>query len=315
MKKLYFVKLNCCPVCKSKETKLVYSCNYLEPPIIDYLKSFYGSKGNIDWENLRGSSYILNECFKCGLIYQEQIPNELFMKKIYNEYITPNISQINNTELLFKKNIAYAQEIMITLNYFKTINRKLKLLDFGMGWGRWCSMAKAFGCDVYGTELSESRIKYAKSMGIKLIDRDEILNYKFDFINTEQVFEHISSPLETLKYLSNSLNQHGLIKISVPDGVNIKKRLKRLDWSARKGDKYSLNLVSPLEHINCFKRATLIKMADLAGLELAKIPIFIQLAYTSNWNGVKQIIKNIGKPFYRNLLKRGTYLFFKKKNT
>ena len=82
MNKLYFIKLNCCPTCKSKHTKMIYSCNYLEPAILDYLKSFYGFEGNIELKILHGSSYILNECFECGLIYQEQIPNNLLMKKI-----------------------------------------------------------------------------------------------------------------------------------------------------------------------------------------------------------------------------------------
>ncbi len=110
---------------------------------------------------------------------------------------------------------------MTILDYFKNIKRELKFLDFGMDWGRWCLMSKAFGCDVYGTELSESRIKYGQSIGINVIDWDEISNFEFDFINTEQVFEHITSPLEILKYLSHSLKQHGLIKISVPDGGDI----------------------------------------------------------------------------------------------
>lgn len=87
--------------------------------------------------------------------------------------------------------------------------------------------------------------------------------------------------------------------------------MKRLNWIAQKGDKNSLNLVSPLEHINCFKRYTIIKMANLSGLELTKIPIPIQLALISNLKGVKQIIRNLGKMIYRNLLKRGTYLFFR----
>ncbi len=52
-------------------------------------------------------------------------------------------------------------------------------------------------------------------------------------------------------------------------------------------------------------------MANLSGLELTKIPIPIQLALISNLKGVKQIIRNLGKMIYRNLLKRGTYLFFR----
>ncbi len=54
---------------------------------------------------LKGSSYILNECFECGLTYQKQIPNDLLMKKIYNEWIIPKLSlnrRIHNCELILK---------------------------------------------------------------------------------------------------------------------------------------------------------------------------------------------------------------------
>ena len=39
----------------------------------------------------------------------------------------------------------------------------------------------------------------------KLLVGEQAENLRFDFINTEQVFEHISEPLETLKELKNTL--------------------------------------------------------------------------------------------------------------
>ena len=51
-------------------------------------------------------------------------------------------------------------------------------------------------------------------------------NLRFDFINTEQVFEHISEPLETLKELKTLLKPGGIIKISVPTADDINRRLK-----------------------------------------------------------------------------------------
>ena len=107
-------------------------------------------------------------------------------------------------------------------------------------------MAKAFVCDSYGTELSETRIKYAKSHGIKVITWDEIPNHSFDLINAERVFEHISEPLESLFHLKKSLKSGGLIKISVANGGNIKRGLRIADWTAPKGSRNSVNPVSPL---------------------------------------------------------------------
>lgn len=179
-----------------------------------------------------------------------------------------------------------------------------------MGWGKWCYMAKAFGCDSYGTELSKSKIEYAKKNGIKVITWDEIPKHRFDFINTEQVFEHIPNPLETLCYLKRAIKPNGLIKISVPNCKNIKKKLKINDWMAPKSSKNSLNPVSPLEHINCFNQSSIIKMANIAGFERIKLPLILQLGSTLNWHGPEQILKNVLRPVYINM-SSCTYLFFR----
>ena len=186
------------------------------------------------------------------------MPNEFLMKKVYEEWIDPQ----KVFKLDFdKEDLAYfsyyAQEVISIITFFKTKPSQLKILDFGMGWGKWCQMAKAFGCESYGTELSEARIEYAIKNNIKVITYDEIPKYRFDFINTEQVFEHIPDPFETLCHLNRALKPNGLIKISVPNCKNIKTKLEINDWAAPKGSKNSLNPVSPLEHINCFTHTSI----------------------------------------------------------
>ena len=181
-----------------------------------------------------------------------------------------------------------------------------------MGWGKWALMAKAFGCESYGSELSEERAKYASSNGIKIIEWNEIPKHSFDFINTEQVFEHISNPLGTLIYLKDALKSDGLFKISVPTANNITRRIKLMDWKAPKATRKSLNPVAPLEHVNYFRRNSLIKMAELAGLEEVVIPMLTQYKYTTNWFGAKRIAVNLLLPIYRNVLKRQNCLYFRK---
>lgn len=182
-----------------------------------------------------------------------------------------------------------------------------------MGWAKWATMVKAFGGDAYGMELSKERIEYAKANGIKVVSWDELPDHKFDMINTEQVFEHIPKPLETLKHLSKGLRPGGIIKISVPTANDINRRLKIMDWKASKGTKNSLNAVSPLEHINYFKRRSLTQMAAMAGLEEVKIPIFMQWQFAADRRGLKQKIKNILFPIYINILKKRNYVFLMKK--
>lgn len=75
-----------------------------------------------------------------------------------------------------------------------------------------------------------------------------------------------------MRYLKQGLRPKGLLKISVPTAHNIKRRLARMDWKAPKGTRLSLNLVAPPEHINFFRRKSLLLMAEAAGMEEVTIP-------------------------------------------
>jgi 2-polyprenyl-3-methyl-5-hydroxy-6-metoxy-1,4-benzoquinol methylase len=161
--------------------------------------------------------------------------------------------------------------------------------------------------------VSRSRREYAGAHGIIVISWDKIPDYRFDVIHAEEILEHIPEPLETLSYLKNSLKPEGIIKVSVPDGYDIKKRLSILDWTAPKFSKNSLNSVSPLEHINCFNRDSLIRMTDIAGLEIVNMPLRLQYAYATNWRLIKPALKNILYPLYRSILKKGTHIFLRQK--
>jgi hypothetical protein len=315
MSKDHFITRTCCPACKSTSRKFIYSCKFLESPVRDYIEAFYAPQGGVDFTYLERNRFALTECGDCGVIYQEEIPNEFLSEKLYEEWIDPKIAlnqHLDSRDLSYYS--GYAQEIMMLIAYIHEIPSQLKFFDFAMGWGRWAMMAIAFGCESYGLELSKSRQEYARAHGITVISWDEIPGYRFDAINAEEILEHIAEPLETLFHLKNSLKPKGIIKITVPDGHDVKRRLRTADWTAPKFSKNSLSAVSPLEHINCFNRASLTRMADLAGLEVVNMPLTIQYAYAANWSGLKPALKNVLYPLYRSILKRGTYIFLRQKH-
>lgn len=303
----YFTKRESCPACTSEEwttlIKLAYSD---DSPLREFLTTAYSTTG-VELEYLEGSHYTLDECNNCGLIFQEEIPNDLLMVRLYEHWIGDSVeSSIRITQEQHTLEILseHLYEFMKVLWYFDTLPSDVKVFDFGMGWGTWCRLAAGFGCDVYGTELSESRIEYAQARGTKVISWQEIPDHKFDLIYAYTVFEHLAEPLETLTYLKQALKPGGLVYITVPDGWDIKRRLDAWDWKAPKGSKNSLMPVNPLQHINCFTHDALVQMANIAGLSLVTIPE--QYTFYS-----KHSIKALVKPAYHALRgKKSTFLYF-----
>lgn len=309
----FFIRRKACPACGYREHKAIYSCSFNQAPFRPYLESYYGSRA--EFEYLKGATFILDECNNCGLIYQREIPDDFLMKKLYEDWIAgPKIgSELQGENRRFDYKAEDAREVNMLIAYFNVNPARLDFLDVGMGWESWCLAAKAVGCNTYGIELSRALIELGRSNGINVITWDELVGSSFDFINTEQFFEHIGSPLETLRYLKKSLKTNGLIKISVPDGADLKRRLNVCDWTAARGTKNSLHIVHPLEHINCYKRLSVIKMAKIAGLQEVKMSIWFQYIYGTNWRSVRKMAKNLLRPLYYNVLQKGTYLFFRNK--
>ncbi len=270
----YFVERTECPCCLSGACQTLYECEFRTDPIRQYLRDFYDPQGGVEYEFLEGASLVLQQCHTCGLIFQGQIGNDFLLEKLYEEWIDPSLAKERDDQRRdLWSHIGDVREIITVLSESGKMPTEARFLDFGMGWGKWSRMAKAFGCQAFGLELSEERTKYARSQGVKIAAWDDIPGSGFDLINTEQVFEHIPKPLATLRHLAKGLAPTGLLKISVPNGARIPRLLKNPDWNAtsRKEGRRSLNAVAPLEHINCFNQKALFQLGRNAGLEPVKM--------------------------------------------
>lgn len=303
MSSKYFTKRSKCPSCMSKNYTQIYSISYEDNIIKDYLNSFYLPKGKVEFNYFKNAKYILNECNECSLIFQQEIPDDILTQRLYNIWIDPKIASIKSKNHDINYYLNHASEIIKIISHFNTNPIDLSILDFGMGWANWCLMARAFGCNIYGCELSQERIENAKKHGIKTLEWNDLPNHKFDFINSEQVFEHLSEPYETLKYLAESLKPNGVIRISVPNGEKSRRTLKTMDWKASKASRDSLNIFAPLEHINCFTTKSIDIMAKNAGLK--PIKSFESMNYCGQ--SFKSMSKNYLKYYY--------FKFFSKKKS
>lgn len=305
-----FVSRTQCPVCAQASFSVLCNISYGEPALREYLAREYSAIGVIEWDWLVGARYILCECEECQAIFQRDIPNPCFMNDIYRTWIDPRASyEKSNRRFDLSVSSSYASEIMQILAFLSRPPSEIKVLDFGIGWGKWARIIKGFGCQTYGVEIENARRANASNFGIEIIDDLDNSDHRFDFINCDQVFEHLPAPLETLKTLARLLNKDGIIKISVPTVLGIRRRLRAMDWAAKKGARQSLNFVAPLEHINYFRKVSLQRIALRAGLGEVFIPLGTQYAYTVGWDS--RFTKNLLTPLVKNVIRTHNYGFFR----
>jgi SAM-dependent methyltransferase len=303
-----------CPACLSPQRQKLYECAFDAPPVRDYLADFYSSSAKFDVTPLTRAGYILDECLQCRLVYQRYVPNEALMATLYGTWHAadrPVGAQVAKRTVDYYVHLA--REIEDDLRYLGRPPGELTFFDFGAGLGDWCRMARAYGCKVAGTEISPGLAAATVSSGIEFVRRDELAGRHFDVVNAEQVFEHLADPRATLEELVGSLAPGGLLKIGVPNGNDIKRRLARLDWSATKGSRDSLNPVYPLQHVNCFSHASLVALGAGAGL----VPVDPRLAPRTprrpRDRSVREILRGLVRPLRAaGLGHRGTSLFYRR---
>ena len=184
------------------------------------------------------------------------------------------------------------------------------LLDYGMGKGQWCAVARDIGYDVTGTDVSDELLENGRSLGLKVVPLSDFSKQKYDFINTEQVFEHLSKPLDVLEQLKNALKPGGIVKISVPYGTNIEKRIPDMDWGVPRGHRNFLMPITPAIHINTFSQESILKMGANLGFKPVKPGSIFSDYSLINTVSLRDLISSLVKPIYRRY-KKFTYVFLK----
>lgn len=243
-----FITRKECISCKSKDIEILKSASFMSDIIFDFLKSSYGE--DVRNLNLKDVNLEYSYCRNCTMVWQKNILDDDGLEYLYEKLISSKSSLDKRENGSYIKFDSYLEDVKrVKFFYPNNKPRDIKVLDFGMGWGH---AANAIGFDTYGCELSEERIEFAKIKGVKIIKNIKEINDNFyDFINTEQVFEHLSNPIEVLSDLSRVLKMNGILKISVPNSKNAINNLRSGSW------KLMHDSLDPLQHINSFTNKTL----------------------------------------------------------
>jgi 2-polyprenyl-3-methyl-5-hydroxy-6-metoxy-1,4-benzoquinol methylase len=302
-----------CPVCDSADPRELFRSSFTDGPILDYLKHQKWAVGrDLDFSVLTGGEYVLKECLNCRLLFQEQIPDEHLGEIISEQWISPEFSLHRKERNSTPARGRVALEVMSIIDFLGKDPRELRMLDFGMGWGAWVRISEAFGCETYGVERSHSRVEHATEHHLKVLSLDEAETMSFDFINSDQVFEHLDEPYEVARRLVGALRPDGILKISVPIGVRARRLLTIGNWAATQGERHSMHDVGPLDHINCFLHESLVALGQRAGLEPVPIPARLRYRYAPVWERPGRLIRRTVGQHYRALRKQNTGVWFRR---
>ena len=287
-------------MCDSSPGRTLYRCRFEDQPIRDYLLGFYPGFDDADFAMLAGGELVIEECAHCACVWQRFAPGDELLTTLYESWAAGDGGLERHDNLAYHR--AAAEEVLLALGLAGRRPSEVSVLDFGMGWGRWPRLAAAFGMRAYGVELSATQAAYADTQGVTVLALDELPDETFHFINTEQVFEHLVEPRQTLQRLARSLAPGGWIKIAVPDGSGMAEQLQEPDWSSR-----SLNPVAPLEHLNAFGDQALGELGSRAGLRRATLPAAAVYAATIGLWPPKRVARGVARPLVRRFAPGATF--------
>ncbi len=285
-----------CEICGCNDVRIVHTSPFDASPVWNFIDAYYEQR--VPQKCLRDASFQVAWCPRCTFLWQVNILDGDGMCALYEEWISPEHSLAKKTEADGRLYLRYAAEAELVSRLHRSPRSSLHVIDFGMGWGYWCLMARAFGYQVTGVELSEARKRYARDRGITTVDSIHDAE-PAEFINADQVLEHVPDPKQTMVDLASRLRPGGVLRVSVPDGRRMRKRLLRPGWRPAK------DALHPLEHINCFNNRSLRRLGLACGLEVLP-PQPLRLPAV----GAVSVLRNLIVPRFRRYF--STTLYFRK---
>lgn len=145
---------------------------------------------------------------------------------------------------------------------FRWVPPAVRVLDVGCGFGETLGYHQARGCEVHGVEADQNirRVaeKYGYSVHVGLFAPDVYTPGYFDCVTLDQVIEHVTDPVKTLRGIEQVLKPGGLAILSTPNASGLGCRLFGRYW---------INWHTPY-HLQFFSLRSMKVAAERAGLVL-----------------------------------------------
>ncbi len=269
-RKLTFRQRDTCPACGSNDSRAIWSGNFDDPQIRTNLAQYHYSG---DWEaGLNGAAFELMKCRSCNMKWHRHILDDEGLYTLYGEWA--DAGQARRFEAAHAPDkhdrtaqLAQMAKLILRLRHLTGNDRAApRLMDFGCGDGDLLRVARTFGMNATGVDMSASRSEAARREGLvihpDLETLDKTEQAPFDAIVMSQVLEHLAEPDAFLGSMRARLRPGGILFVAVPDteGVEVPRNF------------HEFTLVQPVEHINAFTPSSLRAIAARHGLTPVRRP-------------------------------------------
>jgi SAM-dependent methyltransferase len=192
------------------------------------------------------------KCTKCALVYLGNPPDEGLIYEQYYESSEPDGRKYranSDDSFLAELHAINAQRSARIAG----IKPSGCLLDVGCGRGNFLKIARDYGFDVHGIDISDRAVAYARkqfNLKVDVATLDDLARTenRFDVITLWHVLEHFVDPFKQLPQARSLLKEGGICVIEVPNLNSLKFRFARHKW-------YGGN--HPLYHRTYFSMGTL----------------------------------------------------------
>jgi 2-polyprenyl-3-methyl-5-hydroxy-6-metoxy-1,4-benzoquinol methylase len=153
------------------------------------------------------------------------------------------------------------------------VPEKVRVLDIGCGLGSYVAFHAARGCDAHGIDADANVRAIAEqhrlNIRVGLFHHEDYPARSFDYVTMDQVFEHVTDPLATLKDVREVLKPGGYLVMSTPNANG---------WGGRLFGKKWLNWHVPY-HQQFISRRSMAVLAEKAGFEIERMSTKTQSAW------------------------------------
>jgi len=313
----HFVRRAVCPGCGHTGATPLLDLPYDRGAVRGYVADYYVRACDLDaW--LDGGRYQVDRCTRCGLFFQREVPDGALAELLYDKWLSqggpPDRDPFFAAQLAAPARSRDGHELFAAAAALGRPVERLRVLDYGMGWGLWAIVASRLGATSFGYDLAESRQVHARAHGVTTVRLEEIPTLRLDFVNADQVFEHLPEPREVLRLLSLALAPGGILKIAVPRAHRIAERLAAFDWQVRRHAE--IMPIHPLEHLNAFNEASLAAFAATEGLAPMRVPRRAYLAFLRSPAAIPTrpaaLAKALARPLYHRFSRTNLYVWLRR---